>query len=288
MSAGCARCRGSHDAVERLGTFDARDGAEEPALVASAVEFLLEGLHLQRRLNKDRGAPASRTGADRADAAPMAFLTPDPRHLDRTDRHRAPPRRGPRRRRRAVPGVGRLAGPAGPHRGRDRRRACRRPARAWRPGRGTARPDGPRVRDRRPVARRHARPARPPRPAPRPPSRAAPGGPARRPAGGRPAASWTRSSSRSGPAVQRRLDETEPGARGERPATAGRVRDRRPAAPADAPRRSPPSGSTASTRCRRTSARGSARSRTTTSSTATRGSGSRARSTSCARACSTG
>ena len=29
---------------------------QEPALVASAVEFLLEGLHLQRRLNKDRGA----------------------------------------------------------------------------------------------------------------------------------------------------------------------------------------------------------------------------------------
>jgi magnesium chelatase subunit I len=46
---------GMHDAVRRLGTFDASDGAEEPALVASAVEFLLEGLHLQRRLNKDRG-----------------------------------------------------------------------------------------------------------------------------------------------------------------------------------------------------------------------------------------
>ena len=46
---------GLRDAVERLGTFDATDGAEEPALVASAVEFLLEGLHLQRRLNKDRG-----------------------------------------------------------------------------------------------------------------------------------------------------------------------------------------------------------------------------------------
>ena len=30
-------------------------GAEEPALVASAVELLLEGLHLHRRLNKDRG-----------------------------------------------------------------------------------------------------------------------------------------------------------------------------------------------------------------------------------------
>ena len=31
------------------------DGAEEPAVVASAVEFLLEGLHLARRINKDRG-----------------------------------------------------------------------------------------------------------------------------------------------------------------------------------------------------------------------------------------
>jgi magnesium chelatase subunit I len=41
-------------AVRRLGTFDVTDGAEEPAVVASAVEFLLEGLHLARRLNKDR------------------------------------------------------------------------------------------------------------------------------------------------------------------------------------------------------------------------------------------
>lgn len=46
---------GLRDAVERLGTFDAADGAREPALVASAVELLLEGLHLHRRLNKDRG-----------------------------------------------------------------------------------------------------------------------------------------------------------------------------------------------------------------------------------------
>jgi magnesium chelatase subunit I len=42
------------DAVRRLGTFDVTDGAEEPAVVASAVEFLLEGLHLSRRINKDR------------------------------------------------------------------------------------------------------------------------------------------------------------------------------------------------------------------------------------------
>ncbi len=40
--------------VWRLGAFDVTDGAEEPAVAASAVEFLLEGLHLARRLNKDR------------------------------------------------------------------------------------------------------------------------------------------------------------------------------------------------------------------------------------------
>ncbi len=51
-----AEVPGLREAAERLGAFDATDGAQEPALVASAVEFLLEGLHLQRRLNKDRGA----------------------------------------------------------------------------------------------------------------------------------------------------------------------------------------------------------------------------------------
>ena len=45
---------GLSDAVRRLGAFDVTDGAEEPAVVASAVEFLLEGLHLARRLNKER------------------------------------------------------------------------------------------------------------------------------------------------------------------------------------------------------------------------------------------
>jgi len=45
---------GLDDAVRGLGAFDATDGAEEPAVVASAVEFLLEGLHLARRLNKER------------------------------------------------------------------------------------------------------------------------------------------------------------------------------------------------------------------------------------------
>ena len=41
-------------AVRDLGAFDVTDGAEEPAVVASAVEFILEGLHLARRINKDR------------------------------------------------------------------------------------------------------------------------------------------------------------------------------------------------------------------------------------------
>jgi magnesium chelatase subunit I len=45
---------GLEASVRRLGAFDVTDGAEEPAVVASAVEFLLEGLHLARRLNKDR------------------------------------------------------------------------------------------------------------------------------------------------------------------------------------------------------------------------------------------
>ena len=44
------------EAVRGLGTVDVTDGAEEPAVVASAVEFLLEGLHLARRLNKERVA----------------------------------------------------------------------------------------------------------------------------------------------------------------------------------------------------------------------------------------
>ena len=45
---------GMDEAVAGLGTFDVTDGAEEPAVVASSVEFLLEGLHLARRLNKER------------------------------------------------------------------------------------------------------------------------------------------------------------------------------------------------------------------------------------------
>ena len=41
---------GLGSAVMRLGV------GESPASIASAVEFLLEGLHLHRRLNKDRSA----------------------------------------------------------------------------------------------------------------------------------------------------------------------------------------------------------------------------------------
>jgi magnesium chelatase subunit I len=44
------------DAVRRLGIATAQ-GVEPPAaVVASAVEFVLEGLHLHRRINKDRAA----------------------------------------------------------------------------------------------------------------------------------------------------------------------------------------------------------------------------------------
>jgi magnesium chelatase subunit I len=50
---------GLHEAVRRLGAFDATDGAEEPGVVASAVEFILEGLHLSRRINKDRAGAAT-------------------------------------------------------------------------------------------------------------------------------------------------------------------------------------------------------------------------------------
>ena len=73
---------GLRDAVRDLGTFDVTDGAEEPAVVASAVEFLLEGLHLARRINKER--VARRDGLP-----PVTAYTPDPRDLD----GRVPPAR---------------------------------------------------------------------------------------------------------------------------------------------------------------------------------------------------
>jgi magnesium chelatase subunit I len=51
---------GLEQAVRDLRAYDAGDGAEDPAVLASAVEFLLEGLHLARRINKDRVAGAVR------------------------------------------------------------------------------------------------------------------------------------------------------------------------------------------------------------------------------------
>ena len=50
-----AEIPGLDDAVGSLGILDGIDPAAEPAVVASGVEFVLEGLHLQRRVNKDRG-----------------------------------------------------------------------------------------------------------------------------------------------------------------------------------------------------------------------------------------
>jgi magnesium chelatase subunit I len=41
-------------AVRATGVESAKGDPASAALVASAVEFILEGLHLQRRLNKDR------------------------------------------------------------------------------------------------------------------------------------------------------------------------------------------------------------------------------------------
>jgi magnesium chelatase subunit I len=50
---------GLAEAVRRLGVVDPPADAE-PAMVASAVEFLLEGLHLHRRVNKDRAGGGTR------------------------------------------------------------------------------------------------------------------------------------------------------------------------------------------------------------------------------------
>jgi magnesium chelatase subunit I len=47
---------GLEEAVRKTGMLDGAAADAEPALVASAVEFLFEGLHLQRRVNKDRSA----------------------------------------------------------------------------------------------------------------------------------------------------------------------------------------------------------------------------------------
>jgi magnesium chelatase subunit I len=47
---------GLGEAVRKLTAGDGVEAAESPAVAASAVEFVLEGLHLQRRINKDRAA----------------------------------------------------------------------------------------------------------------------------------------------------------------------------------------------------------------------------------------
>ncbi len=47
---------GLDEAVRRLGALNGIGGPAEAPVVASAVEFLLEGLHLQRRINKERTA----------------------------------------------------------------------------------------------------------------------------------------------------------------------------------------------------------------------------------------
>jgi magnesium chelatase subunit I len=49
-----ARAAGFGAAMTKLGA------AGHPARVAAAVEFVLEGLHLNRKLNKDRGAGGPR------------------------------------------------------------------------------------------------------------------------------------------------------------------------------------------------------------------------------------
>ena len=49
-----ARVPGFGAAMSHLGA------AGHPARVAAAIEFVLEGLHLNRKLNKDRGAAGPR------------------------------------------------------------------------------------------------------------------------------------------------------------------------------------------------------------------------------------
>ena len=46
--------KGLKEAVSKIG------GQGSPATIASAVEFIMEGLHLNRKLNKDRAAGAAR------------------------------------------------------------------------------------------------------------------------------------------------------------------------------------------------------------------------------------
>jgi magnesium chelatase subunit I len=52
MKAAVAKLNGANGAIP--------DGEERPVVTASAVEFILEGLHLSRKLNKDRSAGRAR------------------------------------------------------------------------------------------------------------------------------------------------------------------------------------------------------------------------------------
>ena len=254
-SPGCARCRACPTRSAGLGTFDVTDGADEPAVVASAVEFLLEGLHLARRLNKDRVA-----GGD--DLPPVTAVAPD-RATSGGPSLARPGRRGSRptpcaRRARAI-----RAGTASQRlpdldadeilealsddvmAEGDLAEALRRlMERGWRSGdptrAGPGRPAGP-----------HGSPGAPTRGAPR----ALPAG--RRP-GRHPARARGDRRPRNGPA------SSDGSTR--RPAT-GPTAD--PDLERHAPRRGRASGSTGSTRCPPTSASGSATCASTTSSSPT-------------------
>jgi len=59
-----AEIPGLAGAVRRLGVGERSSGPRpsgpaSPAAIAAAVEFILEGLHLHRRVNKDRSAGGS-------------------------------------------------------------------------------------------------------------------------------------------------------------------------------------------------------------------------------------
>ena len=140
---------GLGEAVARLGV------GESPAAIASAVEFLLEGLHLHRRLNKEprrhgwRALPRlSPTGRHDLPGAPL----PPPEPPDEA-RRAAWPRRGPEATASGRPGsraaptdtpAGTVASAWRTSAGRDPRCAVRRPARGERPEHGATPPPGAR------------------------------------------------------------------------------------------------------------------------------------------------
>ena len=215
---------GLADAVRRLGAFDVTDGAEEPAVVASAVEFLLEGLHL---------AAAAQQGPDPG----RDGLPPVTAYVDRIRRDLAasPEPRDLARRRADGPtdGAGRSPGrarysrwdgtPADRRTSTRTRSSTRSPTTSWPKGdlaealrrlmeRGWRTGD--------PTRRRPGRPARPdgaPRAARARSSSSATSSTTSSATSG---ASSTRSSARSGPASERRRCDRAPvGAGAGRPAT---------------------------------------------------------------------